>query len=1329
MKSSRMKKILAVILCLTLGLSTNMMTMAESVNSPAVESVQEDPAGSGKEQTVENAALQTTSVENTETEAVPPTEAPAPTEAPTTEATPAPTEAAVPEVTAEPTEVPLEEATPVPTETSTPEVTAEPTEMPVEETTPVPTEEAKPEVTDEPTEGVEIQENQSAEEQKIDLNSMTVEEIYAYLSQIGSDGEYISEWNTLSEEKLNDLVEYITQKSISGEITVDNSNGAVNFAEAAPLVMGTSGISDMSTTFAARLVQRSSVFNVSDMEEVEGVELSKELINYDAETGIGELQLEAFVTGKVEVEQKSIPTDIILVLDQSGSMANTFGTRERYNVLSGYRNQTAWEYAKNNSIYAKATEGYAEVSIDEPECIGKDYNPYSNISYSELYSGRNKPYYYQDTDGKYYELNIERDWNWWYRYTISYTKNGHKNILIDGKQDDNANFLVYTYEEKYLYTYRYLETDGQEITKQSEGANGEPPFPLYIKERENLTALDSLANAVENFVGSVQKNARETGADHRIAIVGFASRAETYHNTEILTGVEITQGSRMPTEGSRYSPTGYEQNGVQYGSNNYNTACVNALQNSINGSASIQNAINALTAYGGTQTDHGVNMAGDIFNAQSETIKQQYETGDRKKVVIVFTDGKPTGNGSSWSDSVANSAVSSAKSLKDNNTTVYSVGIFKNADGRIIKNWQGNPTPKATDDTNQFMHLLSSNYPKAEGTDWWEHGSMADLKPVENPNEDTGDYCSYFLSANDSEGLNNVFQSISEEIGGADISLNSTTVLNDVLSDYFKLPEGITEEDIKIYTAECISVEENRYIFDDSFVEYSGADVEIDDKTINVSGFDYSVNYVGLRNGQAGGKKLIVQIPIQLDNDATFGGNNIPTNQPTSGLYDETGVTCYGNFEKPVVNVPVDYQFTVKDQTIHLTTAADLTQIPDYANGYTPNGINNKFVTIEYTLSDSSGDKVGTFSIPAGVTAENGTWTWENGKNANPSGLTECTDYSLTCTVNPIADPTQTKFGIVAKETKLDPQKATVHVLIPEISCSDTTVFIHDVVLLAERYDSDSISWVDKNKDHTNSNVITTEPSVTVTPEYVSGTPLPAAGDYRPEEDSDFNLKVMAGGINITENCHIIPQKVEHTADCIRTDGIEAEHDFTIHVVAGSIQINKKLLGKVNTKLEGNPVFTFRIVYQGQDGSTQTFYRTIEFEDDDKDSGSAEILKGLPRGTYTVTELTTQKFKFNKLEIEDSTTCKATKEYNSVKFEIGESIDGSKEPLGKTAAVTFTNEKDGPSTNTDTDVVVNRFVFDEASNSWTVQQIWNPGEDQTITNPKAGQTSSSGDNQ
>ena len=54
--------------------------------------------------------------------------------------------------------------------------------------------------------------------------------------------------------------------------------------------------------------------------------------------GIYTITLEAFTTGKVEVEKKSIPADIVLVLDVSGSMAynmgsNTGNNNERLNAL------------------------------------------------------------------------------------------------------------------------------------------------------------------------------------------------------------------------------------------------------------------------------------------------------------------------------------------------------------------------------------------------------------------------------------------------------------------------------------------------------------------------------------------------------------------------------------------------------------------------------------------------------------------------------------------------------------------------------------------------------------------------------------------------------------------------------------------------------------------------------------------------------------------------------------------------------------------------------------------------------------------------------------
>lgn len=1346
MKSSRMKKILAVILCLTLGLSTNMLTMAESTNSPAVQTVQEEQQTDASVTTDGVEVL--TETDQTVTETPTPTATSEPT--PTPEVTMTPTPEATPEVIATPTPETTPEATATPTPGATPtevpetpEPTVEPTQTP--QVTEVPT--STPEITTTPTPGAtdeviptpdaeedkltetsESEENTISEDEKIDINSLTVEEIYSYLSGIKSDEKYIQEWDALNDEKEKELIEYITKRAISGEITVDNSNGAINFSEAAPLVANIVNSEEIISSINKQAVVQNNNFNTTDQESVDGVDISKQIKNYDSESGIGTLQLEAFVTGNVEIEQKTVPTDIVLVLDQSGSMAESFGQEEKYDVASEYENQTAYEYTRYNTLYAENGGEYVEVNINRYSTGQQEYVEQDRLQYSQLYNGRNTPYYYRDTDGNYHELNISQEWSWSSFskiYTIYYDREGQRQYLVTNQSDRAANFTVYTLETKYSYTYTYTGANEEQVTETSEGATGRPPYDLYIRTTVSVRALDSLANAVENFVSNVQTNANETNADHRIAIVGFASNTNTYENTEILTGVTIEQGGQKNNADSRYYPTGYAQNGALYNSRQYTTACGNALQSVTTNSTNIQAAIDALTAEGGTQTDHGIDMAVDIFNAQSPSIKNAYASGERKKVVIVFTDGEPTGNGNSWSNPTANNAVSYAKTLKENNTTVYSVGIFSGADGRVVKNWRENPEPARNTGANLFMHLLSSNYPEATSySNNWAHGSIAELEPIENPTEETGDYNSYFLSAEDSEGLNDVFDSIYDEIGGADVSLNSTTVLNDVLSDYFILPEGIDKDDIKVYTADCTSVTtgadgQNQYTFGTP-TEYA-ATVSVSGKTINVSGFDYSANYVGLRKGVPGGKKLIVEIPIQLDNSAVFGGNNIPTNQPTSGIYNAAGNECYGNFEKPIVNVPIDYDFAAKSQTIYLKTAAKLQQILRYVNDYEPDGINNKFVTIEYSLNDSNGDRIGTFTIPAGVAAGNGTWTLESDKSFEPSDLETCTDYFLKCTVSPSEVPIQKIFGEVAVTTDLDPQKATVHVLVPQIECSDTTVFINDIVDLEDRYDSSDsdVTWVDEkgdNRSDADAPIITDEPTVDITPVYVSGT-MPSDGDYRPQEDSNFKLNVTISGTDVTDNCKIDSVEQEHTDDCIRNDnGTKKSHDFTIHVVAGSIKINKTLTNdEVNKNLEGNPVFTFRIDYLGEGDSKKTFYRTIEFEEDDGISKSAEILSGLPRGTYTVTELSTQKFNFDSLKVEEGTTCEYTNLTNSVVFQIGTSGESGTDTLGKTGEVTFTNEKVGPSTNTDTDVIVNRFVYE--GGKWTIKQIRDPGYGQTESTP------------
>lgn len=198
MKSSRMKKILAVILCLTLGLSTNMMTMAESTNSPAVQTVQEE------QQT--GAAVTTDGVEvlaetgQTATETPTPTATPEPT--PTPEVTATPTPEATPEATATPTPETTPEATATPTPETTPEATATPTPEATPTEAPATTVTLTPEAESDLIE-------ESGNDGEVDYNTWSVEELYNYLNAISDEQQRNSIISSLNEDKKQELMEYI----------------------------------------------------------------------------------------------------------------------------------------------------------------------------------------------------------------------------------------------------------------------------------------------------------------------------------------------------------------------------------------------------------------------------------------------------------------------------------------------------------------------------------------------------------------------------------------------------------------------------------------------------------------------------------------------------------------------------------------------------------------------------------------------------------------------------------------------------------------------------------------------------------------------------------------------------------------------------------------------------------------------------------------------------------------------------------------------------------------------------------------------------------------
>ncbi len=224
--------------------------------------------------------------------------------------------------------------------------------------------------------------------------------------------------------------------------------------------------------------------------------------------------------------------------------------------------------------------------------------------------------------------------------------------------------------------------------------------------------VDALKATAKDFVNTVLENAKITGADHRISLVGFGLSGnyqgfEKNENTELLTsGRGIVKFDDIKT--------------TDYASS--------LLSVNVDGEVNdkLIDAIDAIDARGATAADLGFEMAKGVFANTDST--------DRQRVVVFMTDGEPTYS-SSFQTSVANSAIYNASLLKSAyDASIYSVGIFSAIDSnnRNIK---------------KFMNAVSSGYPDAL--------SMSYLgKGVDGQ---------YYLTVNNTDSLSDVFKTISTE--------------------------------------------------------------------------------------------------------------------------------------------------------------------------------------------------------------------------------------------------------------------------------------------------------------------------------------------------------------------------------------------------------------------------------------------------------------------------------------------------------------------------------------------------------------------------------------
>lgn len=262
--------------------------------------------------------------------------------------------------------------------------------------------------------------------------------------------------------------------------------------------------------------------------------------------------------------------------------------------------------------------------------------------------------------------------------------------------------------------------------------------------------IDALKSAANSFINTIAKqNEAIEGVDrqHRVAIVKFAG-----DKTDKVGNDTYYQGQYK-----------YNHSQVMKGLTDCSGGNVKALKDTVAG----------IKPSGATRADYGLELAGDITSGRA----------DAKKIVVFFTDGKPTSY-SEFDSGVADAAVTAAKNMKDSKATVYTIGIFSGADPAA------DPSKKGTSDVNKFMHAVSSNYPDATSYASDELGTRAE-------NSD------YYKSATNAEELKKVFDDISQAITseppypteihkGYDETKSGYITFTDELGDFMQV-DGFTE--------------------------------------------------------------------------------------------------------------------------------------------------------------------------------------------------------------------------------------------------------------------------------------------------------------------------------------------------------------------------------------------------------------------------------------------------------------------------------------------------------------------------------------------------------
>ncbi len=399
--------------------------------------------------------------------------------------------------------------------------------------------------------------------------------------------------------------------------------------------------------------------------EENGVAYAKRaVINND---GTYTIDLETFVTGEVTQTYESVPVDVVLVLDVSGSM------EEPLEVKVASISQLNW---RNNAGET-------------------DYYYYYNGEYYRVSVGRER----RTSGGYYYYLYFNNNGTTYYITTGGRVQTSRPTGVTS--QDGNvlgSNVQLYSVSTKMDALKTAVNAFIEQIAHND----------LYEDDTDDNPRDHALGNQISivkfgsaTYNGSTTQATITPGNHFNHLVYEYDWWDETYYQT--LS--EYTTDYQDPIQTNNRMEYWYNCSEVRIG---FTPTAATSDVNSLKG------AVDNLISSGATAADYGMNLASMLINSLGE------DRANSNKVVVFFTDGAPT-HGNTYDANVASDAIDYSNSIKaitygegDDAThpTVYSVGIFT---GTVDSNVNTFMTNIATD---------ASHYVNASG------GTAEDLKDI-----------------------------------------------------------------------------------------------------------------------------------------------------------------------------------------------------------------------------------------------------------------------------------------------------------------------------------------------------------------------------------------------------------------------------------------------------------------------------------------------------------------------------------------------------------------------------------------------------------------------